>query len=325
MSNPFIAVLPDAIIQGLILGLIYAMIALGYTMVYGVLEMINFAHSDIFMIGGMVGIITFMHLGNIVTNPFVLIVLALIFGAAACGLLAIVVERLAYRPLRKRGARSAVVPMITAIGVSFLLQDFVRAATALRYNVFNMVFPSPEIFNADVFGNRLADAGIYFPVKAVLVLIFSVAMLVGLNYLVNRTKLGKAIRAVAQDRGTAALMGINPDTIISRTFLIGGALGGIAGVLFALYYTSVNAYAGTLPGLKAFIAAVLGGIGNIPGAMLGGLVLGQLETLFATYLPVMTRDNFGSEYANIIVFLLLIFILMFRPQGLLGQNVAEKV
>jgi branched-chain amino acid transport system permease protein len=325
LSNPFIAVLPDAIIQGLILGLIYAMIALGYTMVYGVLEMINFAHSDIFMIGGMVGIITFMGLGGMIKNAFVLITLALILAAAICGGLAIAIERLAYRPLRKRGARSAVVPMITAIGVSFLLQDFVRAATALRFNVFNMVFPSPDIFNQDVFGDRLANLGIYFPIKAVLVLVFSVAMLFALNYLVNRTKLGKAIRAVAQDRSTAALMGINPDTIISRTFLIGGALGGMAGVLFALYYTSINAYAGTLPGLKAFIAAVLGGIGNIPGAMLGGLVLGQLETLFATYLPVLTRDNFGSEYANIIVFLLLIVILVFRPQGLLGQNVAEKV
>jgi branched-chain amino acid transport system permease protein len=266
-----------------------------------------------------------MGLGGVIKNAFVLITLALILAAAICGGLAIAIERLAYRPLRKRGARSAVVPMITAIGVSFLLQDFVRAATALRFNVFNMVFPSPDIFNQDVFGDRLANLGIYFPIKAVLVLVFSVAMLFALNYLVNRTKLGKAIRAVAQDRSTAALMGINPDTIISRTFLIGGALGGMAGVLFALYYTSINAYAGTLPGLKAFIAAVLGGIGNIPGAMLGGLVLGQLETLFATYLPVLTRDNFGSEYANIIVFLLLIVILVFRPQGLLGQNVAEKV
>jgi branched-chain amino acid transport system permease protein len=324
LSNPFIAVLPDAIIQGLILGLIYAMIALGYTMVYGVLEMINFAHSDVFMIGGMVGVITFMHLGGLIKNAFGLIILALALSAAICGGLAVLIERLAYRPLRKR-AQSAVVPMITAIGVSFLLQDIVRASTALRYNVFNMVFPAPEVFNNDIFNNALAGAGIYFPIKAILVLIFAVLMLLCLNYLVNRTKLGKAIRAVAQDRSTAALMGINPDTIISRTFLIGGGLGGMAGVLFALYYTSINAYAGTLPGLKAFIAAVLGGIGNIPGAMLGGLVLGQMETLFATYLPVLTRDNFGSEYANIIVFLLLIFILMFRPQGLLGQNVAEKV
>ena len=326
MLESNLLILPQTLIEGLLLGFIYAMIALGYTMVYGVLELINFAHSEIFMIGGVTGYIAFRNLGATSLNPFLMLVIALVLGAAVSGLIAITVERFAYRPLRKRGTTSRLVPMITAIGVSFLLQDTTRAFAALRYNEFNMVYPSFESFNRDVIcipncANLLASV----TMKGLIVIIVSVLMLVGLTYLVNRTKLGKAIRAVAQDMNTAALMGINPDTIISRTFLIGGSLGGVAGVLFGLYYTNINAYSGTLPGLKAFIAAVLGGIGNIPGAMLGGLVLGQLETLFATYLPSLTRDQFGSEYANILVFLLLIFLLMFRPQGLLGQNVSEKV
>lgn len=150
-------------------------------------------------------------------------------------------------------------------------------------------------------------------------------MLLGLSYLVNRTKLGTAIRAVAQDMNTAALMGISPDQIISRTFLIGGALAGVAGVLFAVQYTTISPYVGFLPGLKAFTAAVLGGIGNIPGAMVGGLVLGQLETLAGTYMPTLTNGNFGTEYKDVIAFLILILLLLFRPQGLLGQVVKEKV
>jgi branched-chain amino acid transport system permease protein len=150
-------------------------------------------------------------------------------------------------------------------------------------------------------------------------------MLLGLTYLVNRTKLGTAIRAVAQDMSTAALMGINPDQIISRTFFIGGALGGVAGVLFALQYTRIDPYIGFVPGIKAFTAAVLGGIGNIPGAMVGGLVLGQLETISATFMPTLTNGAFGTEYKDVIAFLILILLLLFRPQGLLGQVVREKV
>lgn len=326
MLETNLLILPQTLIEGLLLGMIYAMIALGYTMVYGVLELINFAHSEIFMIGGVTGYVVFRNLSASGMNPFLMLLIALIVGATVSGLIAITVERFAYRPLRKRGTTSRLVPMITAIGVSFLLQDSTRAFAAIRYNEFNMVYPSFDSFNRNVICFPNCDnllAGV--TMKGLLVIIVSVLMLVGLTYLVNRTKLGKAIRAVAQDMNTAALMGINPDTIISRTFLIGGSLGGVAGVLFGLYYTNINAYSGILPGLKAFIAAVLGGIGNIPGAMLGGLVLGQLETLFATYLPSLTRDQFGSEYANIIVFLLLIFLLMFRPQGLLGQNVSEKV
>ena len=326
MLETNLLILPQTLIEGLLLGMIYAMIALGYTMVYGVLELINFAHSEIFMIGGVTGYVVFRNLSASGMNPFLMLLIALIVGATVSGLIAITVERFAYRPLRKRGTTSRLVPMITAIGASFLLQDSTRAFAAIRYNEFNMVYPSFDSFNRNVICFPNCDnllAGV--TMKGLLVIIVSVLMLVGLTYLVNRTKLGKAIRAVAQDMNTAALMGINPDTIISRTFLIGGSLGGVAGVLFGLYYTNINAYSGILPGLKAFIAAVLGGIGNIPGAMLGGLVLGQLETLFATYLPSLTRDQFGSEYANIIVFLLLIFLLMFRPQGLLGQNVSEKV
>jgi len=172
---------------------------------------------------------------------------------------------------------------------------------------------------------ELFGGAIFAQTKSFILMGVSILMLLGLTYLVNRTKLGVAIRAVAQDLSTASLMGIDPDRIISRTFLIGGSLGGVAGVLFALQYTTITPYVGFLPGLKAFTAAVLGGIGNIPGAMLGGLVLGQLENFFGTYLPILTNGNFGTEYKDVVAFLILILILLLRPQGLLGQVVKEKV
>lgn len=322
MLEQILVLLPQVLFDGFILGFIYAMIALGYTMVYGVLELINFAHSEIFMIGAVAGVEVFRYLAPLIPNGYLLLLVAVVVGAAVAGLTAILVERMAYRPLRHRGTTNRLVPLVTAIGVSFFLQDLVRLIEGLWHNEFFLRMRTMP----DLEGSfTLFGGAIFIQTKSVIVIVVSVLMLWGLTYLVNRTKLGMAIRAVAQDLSTASLMGINPDQIISRTFLIGGALGGVAGVLFALIYTTINPYVGFLPGIKAFTAAVLGGIGNIPGAMLGGLVLGQLENFFGTYLPILTAGNFGTEYKDVVAFLILIFILLFRPQGLLGQMVKEKV
>jgi len=319
------AILPQTLLEGLLLGFVYAMVALGYTMVYGVLGLINFAHSEVFMIGAVIGLEVFRFWGNpeapVIANPFLLLLAALIFAAAGSGIMAVLVERFAYRPLRKRGSKNILVPMITAIGVSFLLQDLTRIYAALHHNEFNMQYRTYDALNQTF---NLPFQTI-IQVKGIIIIVVSILMLIGLTYLVNRTKLGKAIRAVSQDMQTASLMGINPDVIISRTFLIGGSLGGVAGVLFGLLYTNVTPYSGVLPGLKAFTSAVLGGIGNIPGAMVGGLILGQLETLSGTYLPFLTNGNFGTEYKDVFAFLTLVLLLLFRPQGIFGQNVSEKV
>ncbi len=320
-----LAILPQTLLEGLLLGFVYAMVALGYTMVYGVLGLINFAHSEVFMIGAVIGLEVFRFWGNpeapVIANPFLLLLVALVFAAAGSGIMAVLVERFAYRPLRKRGSKNILVPMITAIGVSFLLQDLTRIYAALRHNEFNMQYRTYDVLNTTL----MLPLETTIQVKGIIIIVVSLLMLIGLTYLVNRTKLGKAIRAVSQDMQTAALMGINPDTIISRTFLIGGSLGGVAGVLFGLLYTNVTPYSGVLPGLKAFTSAVLGGIGNIPGAMVGGLILGQLETLSGTYLPFLTNGNFGTEYKDVFAFLTLVLLLLFRPQGIFGQNVSEKV
>ena len=322
MLEQILVLLPQVLFDGFILGFIYAMIALGYTMVYGVLELINFAHSEIFMIGAVAGVEVFRYLAPLIPNGYLLLLVAVVVGAAVAGLTAILVERMAYRPLRRRGTTNRLVPLVTAIGVSFFLQDLVRLIEGLWHNEFFLRMRTiPDLEGSFT----LFGGAIFIQTKSVIVIVVSVLMLWGLTYLVNRTKLGMAIRAVAQDLSTASLMGINPDLIISRTFLIGGALGGVAGVLFALIYTTINPYVGFLPGIKAFTAAVLGGIGNIPRAMLGGLVLGQLENFFGTYLPILTAGNFGTEYKDVVAFLILIFILLFRPQGLLGQMVKEKV
>ncbi|MGQ9754263.1 MAG: branched-chain amino acid ABC transporter permease [Thermaceae bacterium] len=320
MLEQILSILPQVIFDGLLLGFVYAMVALGYTMVYGVLELINFAHSEIFMIGGVVGVEVFRYLAPSLPSGYLLLLLALVLGGVIAGLTAVLVERFAYRPLRKRGTTNRLVPLVTAIGVSFILQDLVRLIEGLWHNEFFLRMRTME----DLEGS-FEVFGIFVQTKSLILILVSIAMLWGLTYLVNRTKLGMAIRAVAQDIPTSSLMGIDPDKVISRTFLIGGSLGGVAGVLFALQYTTINPYVGFLPGIKAFTAAVLGGIGNIPGAMMGGLVLGQLENFFGTYLPILTNGNFGTEYKDVVAFLILILILLFRPQGLLGQIVREKV
>lgn len=319
-------ILPQVVINGLTIGFVYSTIALGYTMVYGVLEFINFSHSEIFMVGGIVGIqlmAYFEHIGVLATmNEYLVIALAIILALVVSGTLAVTVERVAYKPLR--GAPK-LVPLISAIGMSFFLQDIVRLILSLTTGEFNVILPKFGTF--DDFW-KIAIPGMEDPlriqIKSVLIVGVAILMLVILNFLVNGTKVGKAIRAVAQDRPSASLMGINVNQIISITFLIGGALGGAAGVLFALKATKLDPFSGFFPGLKAFTSAVLGGIGNLTGALLGGLVLGLLESFSASYLGIFTNGAFGAEYKDIFAFAILIIVLIFRPSGLLGQTVGQK-
>lgn len=319
-------ILPQVIINGLTIGFVYSTIALGYTMVYGVLEFINFSHSEIFMVGGIVGIqlmAYFEHIGILATmNEYLVIALAILLALLISGALAVTVERTAYKPLR--GAPK-LVPLISAIGMSFFLQDLVRLILSLTTGEFNVILPKFGTF--DEFWKLSApgmDDPLRIQIKSAIIVGVAILMLVILNFLVNGTKVGKAIRAVAQDRPSASLMGINVNQIISITFLIGGALGGAAGVLFALKATKLDPFSGFFPGLKAFTSAVLGGIGDLTGALLGGLVLGLLESFAASYLSMFTNGAFGAEYKDIFAFAVLIIVLIFRPSGLLGQTVGQK-
>ncbi|MCS6773403.1 MAG: branched-chain amino acid ABC transporter permease [Anaerolineae bacterium] len=326
-----LVILPQVIIDGLVRGFLFATIALGYTMVYGVLEFINFAHGEIFMVGAFAGAALSSVLAssgalNALPVP-VFVVVAVIVGMTVSGLLAVGIERVAYRPLRNA---PRLVPLISAIGVSLLLQDAVRLFASVSGLGFNARFQTPNfgpaIRLAEIPVSETRNIPLVLDVRALTFIIAAVLMLIALNYLVNATKLGTAIRAVAQDRPTASLMGINVNQIIALTFLIGGALGGAAGVLFGVRVGTVNPYMGFLPGIKAFTAAVLGGIGNIPGAMVGGIVLGFLEAFVASYLSLLTAGAFsGASYADIVAFAILILILIFRPSGLLGEATSQKV
>jgi branched-chain amino acid transport system permease protein len=311
----------QVLVDGIVLGFMYALIALGYTMVYGVLEFINFAHSEIFVIGAFVGVEILLMLeasGSLATlHPAFVILVVLLAGMVFSGLAAMGLERVAYRPLR--GA-PRLVPLISAIGASFFLQDFIRFIESLWRNTFYLTYPPLALMEESV---KLGMA-VEVPLKSLLVIFTALVMLLCLYLFVNRTKVGTAIRAVAQDPDTASLMGIDVNRIIALTFFVGGAMGGAAGVLFGLHYSLVNPYSGFLPGLKAFTAAVLGGIGNIPGAVLGGIVLGLMETFAASYLGILTNGAFGAEYKDVFAFAVLILILIFRPKGLLGEKVREE-
>ena len=327
-----LANLPQVLLDGITLGFVYAAIALGYTMVYGVLEFINFAHSEIFAIGAFVGVevLTSLDGAGVLKNSSTVgaygwLIFGLLCGMAAAGLAAVLMERIAYRPLRNA---PRLVPLISAIGVSFFLQDFIRLVESLTTGQFYRVMPTFGNFEYRLqlasipLGSTTINIGIQN--KSILIIVAAVLMLMGLNYLVNVTKIGKAIRSVAQDRTTASLMGINVNLIIAITFLVGGALGGAAGLLFALKFSRIDPYMGFFPGIKAFTAAVLGGIGNLTGALLGGIVLGMLETFAGSFLSVFTNGVAGAEYTDILAFGILILVLIFRPTGLLGEQVAQK-
>jgi branched-chain amino acid transport system permease protein len=316
-----VGIFPQVLLDGIILGFMYALIALGYTMVYGVLEFINFAHSEIFIVGAFVGVEILLSLksaGLLDTLPWVLVLAGILVAAmVVSGVLAVTIERVAYRPLR---AAPRLIPLISAIGVSFFLQDFIRLFESIWRNAFNLVYPTMDVLNHRFELTATLDVS----VKSLVVIVAALGMLFALHVLVNRTRIGTAIRAVAEDQAAASLMGIDVNRIISLTFLIGGAMGGAAGVLFGVQYGLVNPYTGFIPGLKAFTAAVLGGIGNIPGAMIGGLVLGLLEAFAASYMSLLTGGAFGAEYKDIFAFSVLILILIFRPKGLLGEVVRER-
>ena len=286
------------LINGLSLGSIYAIIAIGYTMVYGIAKMLNFAHGDVIMIGGY---LSFM----VITNWKLGIPLGIIAAIVGCMLLGMAVERIAYRPLRKAASPLAI--LITAIGVSYFLQNF----ALLVFGSNRMIYTSVVPFNN-------VDIGPFKIPGTTLVSIASSIVLVSLLQLfINRTKQGQAMLACAQDRDAAALMGISINKTITLTFAIGSAMAGIAGVLLCSAYPSLSPYTGAMPGIKAFVAAVFGGIGSIPGAMIGGLVLGVIEILSRTYI--------SSQLADAIVFGVLIVVLLVKPTGLMGKQIQEKV
>jgi branched-chain amino acid transport system permease protein len=398
--------LPGMIITGISIGFVYSMIALGYTLVYGVLKFINFAHSEMFMVGSVIGFEVMRrvfdggYLGA--WSPVLLIVVTVLLAMLVSGTLAVVIERVAYRPLR--GA-PRLVPLITAIGISYVLIDSTRAIMTVTRNDFNLTYPTNQIEwlstpipvsfqgiviggsniggqlieqidadgttydtfaigdetfenvyvggltlggrpirnsdvrnltvgeaitpeNVTVNGTALRDLieianVVNVRVTSIIVVISAVLMLLVLNFFVNGTKLGRGIRAVSQDQATAGLMGINVNRMIALTFFIGGAFGGGAGALFGMNAGTVTPYVGFIPGVKAFTAAVLGGIGNVTGALLGGLTLGLIESFLngvLVYFPAL-----GQRYTDIFAFSVLILILIFRPSGILGERVDEKV
>lgn len=285
-------------INGLSLGSIYALIALGYTMVYGIIKLINFAHGDIYMLGAFTAFYatTFFHL-----NFFVALIIAMLL----CGVLSVVIERIAYKPLRHA---TRITALITAMGVSYVLE----------YTMQYFAGSDVKTFPTDLLENTAFSlGGVRITMMQIYIFVITIILMVLLTYIVNKTKMGRAMRAVSVDEDAAKLMGINVDTTISFTFFLGSCLAGVAGVLVGVYYNSINPLMGMTPGLKAFIAAVFGGIGNIPGAMIGGLFIGIAETLVTAY---------GSSlYKDAIVYVILILVLILKPDGLLGKNVKEKV
>ncbi|WP_027108182.1 branched-chain amino acid ABC transporter permease [Lacticigenium naphthae] len=285
------------LINGLSLGSIYALLALGYTMVYGIIKLINFAHGEIYMIGAFVGYYVINYLG-------VGLIPALLLSMSFTAVLGVIIERVAYKPLRKS---SRIAALITAIGVSYLLQNGM------------IYFVGPEVRSfPQVVENSLYTIGSFQVSKMqVLIIVTTFILMAGLQFIIQKTKMGKAMRAVSIDSQAAELMGINPDLVISFTFFLGSALAGAAGVLVGMYYNSINPMMGYAPGLKAFIAAVLGGIGIVPGAVLGGFAIGLIEVLISGYGNSMVRDA--------VVYGILIVILLVRPSGILGKHAKEKV
>jgi len=301
------------ILNGLVLGSVYALVALGYTMVYGILGLINFAHGEVVMVGALTALsVTSALMAANVGLPAPLIALvALLVAIVVCMTLGFTIERIAYRPLR-RAPRLA--PLITAIGVSILLQTLAMLIWGRRYHTVPPILPpTPH-----------SIAGATITNVQILIIVVSALIMGGLLMLVHFTKLGRAMRATAENPTVAGLMGVNINRIISATFMIGSALAAVAGVLVSTNYGIAHYYMGFILGLKAFTAAVLGGIGNLGGAMLGGLLLGLIESLGAGYIGDLTGGFLGSHYQDVFAFLVLILVLVFRPTGLLGERVSER-
>ena len=297
------------IINGLVLGSIYALVALGYTMVYGIMGLINFAHGEVVMIGAMVALFTLKALSGL--PAVVSVPIALVAAAAVCMAVGYSIEKIAYRPLRRA---PKLAPLITAIGISIILQHLAMLIWGRNYHAFPAVLPVSE---HDIFGATITSL-------QVVIIVIAAAMMAGLTLLVQRTRLGRAMRATAENPPIAQLMGVNINQIISATVVIGSALAAVAGLMVSANYSIAHYYMGFMLGLKAFTAAVLGGIGNLAGAMLGGILLGIIESLGAGYIGDITGGFLGSHYQDIFAFFVLIGVLIFRPSGLIGERVAER-
>ena len=299
------------ILNGLVLGSVYALIALGYTMVYGILQLINFAHGEVLMMGAMVAawmVPKLLAAGVPAPLALAIVVLAAI---PVCVALSVAIERVAYRPLRNA---PRLAPLTTAIGMSIVLQTVAMMIWKPNPIVFPDLLPTEPV---PIFGAILAP-------KQILILVVAATMMAGLLLLVHRTRLGRAMRATAENPRIASLMGVDANGVIAATFAVGAALAAVAGVLVALNYNIAHFAMGFIPGLKAFTAAVLGGIGNIAGAMLGGLLLGIIESLGAGYIGDLTGGFLGSHYQDIFAFAVLILVLLFRPSGIMGERVADR-
>ena len=306
-------ILLQQIINGLVLGSMYALVALGYTMVYGIINLINFAHGEVLMVGALTSwtIIGIMKDAMPTAPGWLILVIALLISCTVAAALNFVIEKVAYRPLRNS---PKLAPLITAIGMSILLQTLAMIIWKPNYKPYPTLLPSAPI---DV-------AGAVITPTQIMILGLTAVSLALLMWLVNYTKLGRALRATAENPRVAALMGVKPDMVISATFIIGAILAAIAGVMYASNYGTVQHTMGFLPGLKAFTAAVFGGIGNLAGAVVGGILLGLIESIGAGYIGTLTGGLLGSHYTDIFAFVVLIIVLTLRPSGLLGERVADR-
>ena len=306
-------ILLQQIINGLVLGSMYALVALGYTMVYGIINLINFAHGEVLMIGALTSwsIIGLMQ-GSMPDTPgWLILLIAMVIACIVAAALNFSIEKIAYRPLRNS---PRLAPLITAIGMSILLQTLAMIIWKPNYKAY------PTLLSSTPF----QVGGAVITVTQITALAVTALSLAALMYLVNATKLGRAMRATAENPRVASLMGVKPDTVISATFIIGAVLAAIAGVMYAANYGTVQHTMGFLPGLQAFTAAVFGGIGNLAGAVIGGMLLGLIESIGSGYLGTLTGGVLGSNYTDILAFIVLIVILTLRPSGLLGERVADR-
>ena len=313
-------ILLQQVVNGLVLGSIYAVIALGYTMVYGILGIINFAHGDVLMVGAFVALSVISTLQSVAPGLGAVgtLTIGLISAAAVCSALGYAIERLAYRRLRRA---PRLVPLITAIGVSIILQTSAMVIWGRN------PLPFPQLLSTeplDVVPATDTTAGVVISPTEIVIIVVAFAAMAGLLVLVHKTRLGRAMRSIAENPDAASLMGVNPNAVISATFMIGSAFAALAGVMIASEYGNAHFYMGFLPGLKAFTAAVLGGIGNLAGAMVGGLLLGLIEQLGAGYIGQITGGVIGSNYQDVFTFAVLIGVLVLRPSGLLGERVATR-
>jgi branched-chain amino acid transport system permease protein len=313
LSERIIDIFLQQIINGLVLGSIYALLALGYTMVYGIINLINFAHGEVLMVGALVSWTTISVLQQAAPwlPGWVVLIIALLVACVVAAALNFAIEKIAYRPLRNA---PKLAPLITAIGMSILLQTLAMVIWKPNHKAYPTLLPSEP----------LAIGGAVITPTQVMILGVTAVALAVLMWLVNGTRLGRAMRATAENPRVATLMGVKPDTVISATFIIGAVLAALAGVMWASNYGTVQHGMGFLPGLKAFTAAVFGGIGNLAGAVVGGLLLGLIEAIASGYIGELTGGVLGSHYADIFAFVVLIVMLTLRPSGLLGERVADR-